>query len=71
MYALRQHAQHLFALLLTLACPGFLTVADIKGNVGATRGKANVSLGYCPADPLDHRQNPQGSTLPRARQETA
>jgi hypothetical protein len=37
MYALRQHAQHLFALLLTLACPGFLTVADIKDNVGATR----------------------------------
>jgi hypothetical protein len=24
--------------VLSLACPGFLTVADIKGDVGATRG---------------------------------
>jgi hypothetical protein len=37
MYALLQHAQHLCSRFLTLACPGFLTVADIKGNVGATR----------------------------------
>jgi hypothetical protein len=37
MYALHQHAQHLCSRFLTLACPGFLTVADIKGNVGATR----------------------------------
>jgi len=37
MYALRQHVQHLCPPVLTSACPGFLTVADIKGNVGATR----------------------------------
>ena len=38
MYALRQHAQHLCPRVLTLACPSFLTAADIKGDVGATRG---------------------------------
>ena len=39
-YALRQHAQHLFCpRILALAGPGFLTVADIKGTVGATREK--------------------------------
>jgi hypothetical protein len=43
-YALRQHAQHLFyPRSLTLACPSFLMVADIKGNVGATR---ETGLGF-------------------------
>jgi hypothetical protein len=37
MYALQQHAQCLCPRVLTLACPSFFTVADIKGNVGATR----------------------------------
>jgi len=36
-YALRQPAQHLCPRVPTLARPGFLTVADIKGNVGAIR----------------------------------
>jgi hypothetical protein len=30
MYALRHHAQHPCPRVLTLACPGFLTVADSK-----------------------------------------
>jgi hypothetical protein len=37
MYALRQHAQHLCPRVLALSRPGFLTLADVKGNVGATR----------------------------------
>jgi len=37
MYALQQHTQPRCPRVLTLTCPGFLTVADIKGNVGATR----------------------------------
>src|SRR5208283_1841710 len=35
MYALRLYAQHFCPRVLTLASPGFLTAADIKGNVGA------------------------------------
>ena len=38
-YALRQDAQDLCSRVLTLACPGFLTVADIKRSIGATRGR--------------------------------
>jgi hypothetical protein len=38
MYALPQNVQFPYPRVLTLACPGFLTVADIKGNVGATLG---------------------------------
>jgi len=45
MYALRQHAQHLCPRVLTPACPGFLTVADLKGNVGATRAREHVAQG--------------------------
>jgi hypothetical protein len=37
MYAPSMWGQHLCSRFLTLACPGFLTVADIKGDVGATR----------------------------------
>jgi hypothetical protein len=33
----RQHAQHLCPRVLTLAWPGFSTVADIKGNAGTAR----------------------------------
>jgi hypothetical protein len=35
---MRSGAQHRYPRFLTLACLGFLTVADIKGNVGATPG---------------------------------
>jgi hypothetical protein len=38
MYAPHEHAQHPYHRVLSVACPGFLTVADIKGDVGATRG---------------------------------
>jgi hypothetical protein len=37
MYAPREFAQHPCHRVLSVACPGFLTVADIKGDVGATR----------------------------------
>jgi hypothetical protein len=37
MYAPHEHAQHLCHRVLSLACPGFLAVADLKGDVGATR----------------------------------
>jgi hypothetical protein len=36
MYAPCEHAGHLCHRVLSVACPGFLTVADIKGDVGAT-----------------------------------
>jgi hypothetical protein len=42
-YALHQHAQHLCSRVLTLACPAFLTVADIKGHVGATRAALSMT----------------------------
>ena len=44
--ALRRHAQHLCPPVLTPACPGFSTVADIKGHVGATRGKQMQVLSF-------------------------
>jgi hypothetical protein len=37
MYAPHEDAQHVFHRVLSVACPGFLTVADIKCDVGATR----------------------------------
>jgi hypothetical protein len=37
MYAPHERAQHPCHRVLFVACPGFLTVADIKGDVGATR----------------------------------
>ena len=37
MYAAHEPAQHLCHRVLSLACPGYLTAADIKGDVGATR----------------------------------
>ena len=37
-YVPDEHVQHLCPRVLSMACPGFLTVADIKGNVTATRG---------------------------------
>jgi hypothetical protein len=36
MYAPHEHAQHLCHRVLYMTCPGFLTVADTKGYVGAT-----------------------------------
>jgi len=37
MYAPHEQVRHLFCQrVLSLACPGFLRVADIKGDVGAT-----------------------------------
>jgi len=41
-YAPHEHAQHPCDRVLSVACPGFLTVANIKGDVGATRGKQAV-----------------------------
>jgi hypothetical protein len=38
MYAPHEHAQHPYHRVLAVACPGFLTGVDIKGDVGATRG---------------------------------
>jgi hypothetical protein len=37
MYAPHDHAQHPCHRVLSVACPGLLRVADIKGDVGATR----------------------------------
>jgi hypothetical protein len=37
MYAAQEHAQHRWQHVLSVPCPGFLRVADIKGDVGATR----------------------------------
>jgi hypothetical protein len=42
MYAPHEHAQHPCHRVLSVACPGLLTVTDIKGDVGATREFANV-----------------------------
>ena len=36
---LRQHARHFCPRVPTLACPAFLTVAEIKRNIGTARGK--------------------------------
>src|SRR5208282_1207075 len=36
MYAPHDHAQHACHRVLSVACPGLLRVADIKGDVGAT-----------------------------------
>jgi len=41
MYAPHEHGQHRCHRVLSVACSGFLTVADIKGNVGATRDSGN------------------------------
>jgi hypothetical protein len=37
MYAPHEHVQHHCQRVLAVACPGSLRVADIKGDVGATR----------------------------------
>ena len=37
MYAPHEHAQHLRHRVLSIACPSYLTAAEIKGDVGATR----------------------------------
>ena len=37
-YAPHEHAQHACHRVLSVACPCFLTVADMKGDVGATHG---------------------------------
>lgn len=37
MNAPHERAQDRYHRVLPVACPGFLTVADIKGDVGATR----------------------------------
>jgi hypothetical protein len=37
MYAPHEHGQHLSYRVLSVACSGFLTVADIKCDVGGTR----------------------------------
>jgi predicted small metal-binding protein len=42
MYAPHEHAQILCRPVLSVACPGFSTVADIKCDVGATRGRFQV-----------------------------
>ncbi len=40
MYAPHEHGQHLRHRVPSVACSGFLTVADIKCDVGATSGGA-------------------------------
>jgi hypothetical protein len=42
MYAPHEHTQHPRHRALSVACPGFLTVADIKGYVGATHEVSNL-----------------------------
>jgi hypothetical protein len=50
MYAPHEHAQHPCRRVLSVGCPAFLTVADIKGDVGATRDNLIGELGVieCP-----------------------
>jgi hypothetical protein len=38
MYAPQEHAQHLCGRPVSMAHPAFLTVADMKSDVGASRG---------------------------------
>ena len=45
MYAPHGHAQNLCHRVLSVACPGLLTVADIKGDVGATRESCSAPDG--------------------------
>jgi len=40
MYAPHEHGPHLSCRVLAVACSDFLTLADMKGNVGATRDPA-------------------------------
>jgi hypothetical protein len=40
MYAPHEHGQPLCHRVLSMGCSGFLAVADMKGNVGATRVEA-------------------------------
>ena len=61
MYAPHEHAQHLCHRVRSVACPGFLTVADIKGDVGATRE------GYCGPQ---HRQEVENSFSGRSTKYT-
>ena len=42
MYAPHERAQHRCQRVLSVACAGFLSVADIKGDVGATRVSRKV-----------------------------
>jgi hypothetical protein len=49
MYAPHEHAQNPCHRVLSVACPGLSTVAEIKGDVGATRG------GRGPRSPSIHR----------------
>jgi hypothetical protein len=43
MYAPHEQTEHICHRGLSLACPGFLTAADIKGDVGATRETGETS----------------------------
>jgi hypothetical protein len=45
MYAPQQRAQYPCHRVLSVACPGFLTGADIRGDVGATRDSQVVRVG--------------------------
>ena len=55
MYALRQDAQHLCSRLLTLECPGFLGVADIKDNFGATPEMRKLCACIWASSPLRYK----------------
>jgi hypothetical protein len=55
MYALWQHAQDLCPRMLIMACARFLTVADIKGNAGATRVRKDVAQGSFSSPSADGR----------------
>jgi hypothetical protein len=37
MYTPREHAERRWYRVLSMACPSFLTVADLEDNIGATR----------------------------------
>jgi hypothetical protein len=50
MYAPHEHAQHRCQRVLSVACPGFLRGADIKGDVGATR-EVNLQRGLVEPHP--------------------
>jgi len=68
MYAPHEHGQPLFYRVLFVACSGSLTLADMKGNVSATREIARPAAGYVGAAtiPSTKRKNKSAGSAPSA-----
>jgi len=66
MYAPHGHGQHLCYRVLSVACSGFLTVADIKCDVGATRDYATVASPFFSTSDSSLSEAPEGRFSPRS-----